>query len=179
MNFCRWFHTDFLASRGATSSMQSMMWDFHSVLRPDTTGIMWTGEEGPASRTEWIYRESDSQMEDGFSLGENISLIRLAGSRVPGGIDKLNRFLPHITGGFDAANAWSLGGHFQMWQALVAQAIVQKAGGNGADNAEEWIAQIRRLKRAYKQWAEEWMTPRSADQNSGLIYDAIAGYFQE
>lgn len=145
----------------------------------NTTGIMWTGMKDLRPAPKGYIRSLIHKWQTDSLWEMNTRLIRLSGSKVPGGIDKLNSSLPHMTSGFDVAYEWSLGGHFQMWQALIAQAIVQKAEGKGGENAEEWIAQIRRLKRAYRKWAEEWMTPRSAEQNSGLIYDAIAGYFQE
>jgi len=145
----------------------------------NTTGIMWTGMKDLRPAPKGYVRNLILTWKTDSLWETNTRLITLASGKVPGGIEKLNRLLPHMNGGFDAANAWSLGGHFQMWQALIAEAIVQKADGKGAENAQEWIAQIGRLKRAYRQWAEEWMTPRSAEQNSGLIYDAIAGYFQE
>jgi hypothetical protein len=84
-----------------------------------------------------------------------------------------------VNTGVNTVYEWSVGANFQLWQAVIARAIVQRAEGRGYGNEDEWTRQITRLKRAYTGWAEEWMTPRSALQNSGLIYDAILDFFRE
>jgi hypothetical protein len=145
----------------------------------NTTGIMWTGMKDMRPAPKGYIKSLIHKWKTDTLWEANIRLIARAGSKIPSGIDKLNSFLSHVNSGFDVAYEWSLGGHFQMWQALIAQAIVQKAEGKQLGNGEKWIGQIRRLKRSYRGWAEEWMTPRSALQNSGLIYDAIVAYFQE
>ncbi len=143
-----------------------------------TTGIMWTGMKDLRPAPEGYVKSLVHKWKTDTLWEAKIRLIALASSKIRSGIDKLNIFLPQLNSGFDTVYEWSLGGNFQLWQALIAQAIVEKAEGRQRGNAEKWIGQIGKLKRAYRGWAEEWMTPRSALQNSGLIYDAIVGYFQ-
>jgi hypothetical protein len=144
-----------------------------------TTGIMWTGMKDLRPAPEGYIKSLVHRWKTSSVWEANIGLIARASSRIRSGVDRLNRFLPKVYSGFNTVYAWSVGGNFQLWQALIAQAIVEKAKGEQPGNAEEWIEQIARLKKAYRGWAEEWMTPRSALQNSGLIYDAILGFFQE
>jgi hypothetical protein len=144
-----------------------------------TTGIMWTGMKDMRPAPEGYVRSLVQKWKTDSLWEANIGLITRANDRIRNGIDKLNRFLPQVSSGFSTVYAWSVGGNFQLWQAQIAQAIVQKAEGRQRGKADEWIAQIARLKSAYSGWAGEWMTPRSAVQNGGLIYDAIQEFFQE
>jgi hypothetical protein len=143
-----------------------------------TTGIMWTGMKDVRPAPKGYIRTLVDTWKTDSVWQTKKALITRGGVTVRRGIEALNRFLPHTASGLGTVYTWSVGGNFQLWQALIAQAIVEKAEGR-EPNAEEWIEHITRLRRAYRGWAEEWMTPRSARQHSGLIYDAVQSYFEE
>ena len=74
-------------------------------------------------------------------------------------------------------NAWSRAGYFQLWQLYLADELVRHAEGAPLQSNHEMAELAGSLRREYRAWAEEWMTPASADQNAGLIYDAIIDFF--
>ena len=145
----------------------------------NTTGIMWTGMKDmhPAPK-DYIRNLIDKWKSEGV-WETKTKMIWRADSTIRSGIQKLQKFLPQVTDGYDIIYQWSLAGNYQLWQAVIAQAIVRKAEGKSATENSELIKQIGRLKATYIQWSEEWLTPGSALQSSGLIYDAIENYFQE
>jgi hypothetical protein len=143
-----------------------------------TTGIMWTGMKDSRPAPEGYIRNLISTWKKDSLWEANVRVVEQAGDRICSGIDKVDRFLPQATRGFESIYAWSVAGNFQLWQSRIAQAIIEKADGENRNKADQWVEQIAELKRAYRGWAEEWMTPRSALHNSGLIYDAIQEYFR-
>jgi hypothetical protein len=144
-----------------------------------TTGIMWTGMKDSRPAPDGYIKSLIHKWRADSLWESNKGLIVGAARRIHSGIDKLNRFAPQVNTGVNTVYEWSVGANFQLWQAVIARAIVQRAEGRGYGNEDEWTRQITRLKRAYTGWAEEWMTPRSALQSSGLIYDAILDFFRE
>lgn len=145
-----------------------------------STGIMWTGmkDSRPAPPgyikdliAKWLSADNGKQWK------ENIRLIKAAPAKISKGIDDLNKFIPKAKKGLEALQAWEKAGYFQYWGSVIANYIVDNAEGNQAVDSNEVAALLKNVRSDYNQWANYWMTPNSAGQNTGLIYDAIINYF--
>ena len=145
----------------------------------NTTGIMWTGMKDSKPAPPRYIKDLIEKWKKNKSWDSKTQLIPDALTKVGEGLYKLNRFIVKANNGYEILDAWFKGGSFQFWQAVIANDIVQKAEGRSTNKMNEMIDQINRLKKDYIFWANEWMTPKSADQNGGLIYDAVLNYFQE
>ena len=83
-----------------------------------------------------------------------------------------------VTGFHPAMNTWKKVGYFQYWGSIIANEIVNNEEGKSVKNINEILSLLKNLRGDYKTWAEYWMTPTSAETNTGLIYDAIINYFE-
>ncbi|HNY92062.1 MAG TPA: family 20 glycosylhydrolase [bacterium] len=145
-----------------------------------TTGIMWTGMKdgrpAPPGHLRELVRAWRSA-GDGARWQQTKGDIAMAGENIQTGLDLLNRMILSTQGGSSIMNAWSRAGYFQLWQLYLADELVRHAEGAPLQSNHEMAELAGSLRREYRAWAEEWMTPASADQNAGLIYDAIIDFF--
>ncbi len=123
-------------------------------------------------KTEW------KKYKNGDKWKESLETVSEAPKKIRSGINLLNEFIPLAKKGRLVLNAWSLAGYFQYWQLVIAEEIVRRAEGVKTGNKQELLALLNSLRSEYKTWALTWMTPKSAEQNTGLIYDAIIEYIK-
>ncbi len=145
-----------------------------------STGIMWSGMKDSRPAPPGYIRDLIAKWKknnNGKQWNENIGLVKAATSKILKGIDELNEFIPEAKKGLEVLQAWERAGYFQYWGAVVANYIVDNEEGTLSLDPNEIIALLKNLRSDYKHWAEYWMTPNSAVQNTGLIYDAIINYF--
>jgi len=147
-----------------------------------STGIMWTGmKDSRPTPPDYInhliatWKKNDS----GEQWKENIRLIRSAPDKISAGMDMLNKFIPKATKGLDILQAWEKAGYFQYMSALFANYIVDSVEEKPMPDKSEIISLLEKVKSDYNHWANYWMTPNSAELNTGLIYDAIIDYFSK
>jgi hypothetical protein len=147
----------------------------------NTTGIMWTGMKDSKPAPENYIMQMIDRWKNPTSNRWNSSVVRIKNSidTINTGIMGLNEFIPKAKNGKEILNAWSLAGYFQYWQAIVAKEITNNEEGKPESSAEDMVNLIALLKTQYVGWAKSWMTPNSAEQNAGLIYDAIQNYFRK
>ena len=146
-----------------------------------TTGIQWTNLKDshpapPGFLKELIVKWKSSENETTWK--NNLNVIINVPVKIQDGINQLNKFIPLAKGEFETLSAWSKAAYFQYWSAFIANEIVNRADGKSERSPEEMVELLQSLRREYKSWAETWMTSASAEQNTGLIYDAIINYFQ-
>ncbi len=146
----------------------------------NTTGIMWTGMKdsrpAPPGYIDSLIG-AWRKLDDGARWDENVRTIDSAGKKIERGMEELDDFIPKVTKGFDALYSWRKAAYFQYWGWVIANDIVRNENGHLHSNPRKIIALLRRLKSDYIHWAKSWMTPASANQNAGLIYDALIDYF--
>ena len=145
----------------------------------NTTGIMWTGLKDSRSAPESYINDLITRWKERDQWNSTIIGIKIANDTISAGINNFNKKIPKVTQGMEILYHWSKAGHFQYWQSLLANEIVNTADGKPTIPADEIIILIQNLREEYKNWAELWMTPISAEQSSGLIYDAIQDYFKQ
>lgn len=147
-----------------------------------STGIQWTNLKDSRPAPPGFIKDLIEKWKssgNGETWLENKAIIEGAPEKINAGITRLNEFVPKSTKGFEILKAWSKAGYHQFWQSLVANEIVRYAEGNPEISSEEMVALLKSLRSDYKAWAESWMTPASAEVNTGLIFDAIICYFSE
>ena len=144
-----------------------------------TTGIMWTSMKDSRPAPNGYIKSLIDNWKNGFNWENKKFVISKANVTINQGIHQLNAFIPNATGNYAILNAWLRGGYFQFWQSIVANKIVRLEEKTGHINKNEILTKITELKKEYIVWATDWMTPISAEQNAGLIYDAIYNYFSE
>jgi hypothetical protein len=145
-----------------------------------STGIMWTGmKDGRPVPRGYIRNlvQSWRSAGDGARWRQAKSDIAAAGEEIQAGLALLNRIMREKPGGSAVVHAWSRAGYFQVWQLYLADELVRYAEGAPLQSNQEMAELAGSLRREYKAWAEEWMTPASAEQNAGLIYDGIIDFF--
>lgn len=146
-----------------------------------STGIMWTGMKdsrpAPPGYIKDLIKKWRSN-NGGNRWNENIELIKQSTQRISKGINELNKFIPKATKGLDDLEAWEKAGYFQYWGTIISNEIVKNVEGKPGLNKNEILNLLKNLRKDYKNWAEYWMTPVSAETNTGLIYDAIINYFE-
>jgi hypothetical protein len=69
-----------------------------------------------------------------------------------------------------------LAGYHQLWRARIASKIVSKAEGESGLANDQVKLLLDELRADYRCWAETWMTPAAAQQNTMLIFDALIEY---
>jgi len=147
-----------------------------------TTGIQWTNfkdsRPAPSGYIKGLI-EKWKASGDGTQWKANTKLIGQAPEEIREGITQLNAFIMGAKTGLNYLNSWSRAGYFQLWQALIADEIVKQADGSSERSKNETYKLLFTLRAEYKTWAESWMTPASAEINTGLIFDAIIDYFSE
>ena len=94
-------------------------------------------------------------------------------------LNQLNLLTPIASKELDILNAWQKAGYFQYWSSIIANEIVNNAESKPLKNKKEILQLLNNLRSDYKNWALTWMTPQSAEINTGLIYDAIINYFDK
>jgi hypothetical protein len=143
----------------------------------NTTGIMWTGlkDSKPAPQnyiTNLIVKWKERNQWEEIS-----NTISQSTQRITSGIDELNHLIPKSESGYEILNEWSKAGYFQYWQSFLANKIVSKEKCESKITNEELLNLSIKLKKEYTNWAMEWMTSKSAEENAGLIYDSLINYF--
>ena len=116
---------------------------------------------------------------DGTRWIENSGQVQSAPEKIQAGVSRLSKFILSAQSGTEILIAWTKAGYHQYWQSIVANEIVNHADGKPEKSSDEMVALLKRMRADYKFWAETWMTPESAEINSGLIFDAITDYFSE
>lgn len=147
-----------------------------------STGIMWTGmKDSRPTPPDYINHliATWKKNNSGEQWKENIRLIRSAPNKIAVGMDMLNKFFPKATKGLDILQAWEKAGYFQYMSALFANYIVDSVEEKPMPDKREIISLLEKVKSDYNHWANYWMTPNSAEINTGLIYDAIIDYFSK
>ncbi|PKL89486.1 MAG: hypothetical protein CVV23_05085 [Ignavibacteriae bacterium HGW-Ignavibacteriae-2] len=146
-----------------------------------STGIMWTGmkDSKPAPKN-YIKEMIDKWKKNNSGKQWDFVTKRVMNSTdtIVSGITTIHTLIPKTILGTKLLNNISRAGYFQYWQSIIANSIIHKTEGKNRIQDSEIIAIIRSLKREYTLWAEEWMTHKSAEINSSLIYDAIENYFK-
>jgi hypothetical protein len=144
-----------------------------------STGIMWTGmkDSKPVPKNYLTDLMNKWKSGNGTQWKENKKIIQEASGKINLGINLLNVFMLKATNGFEILNAWSIAGYHQYWRAVIANKIVLREQGKCSSINERIITLLGLLETDYLNWASSWMTPCSAKQNTGLIFDAFTDYF--
>ena len=146
-----------------------------------STGIGWTGMKDSRSAPpgyinslieKWKNKNGEKLWKD------NISLVQASTEKISEGINELNNFIPKAEKGLDVLEAWKKAAYFQYWGSIIAIEIVNNEESKPVKNKTEILSLLKNLRSDYKNWAKYWMTPTSAETNTGLIYDAIINYFE-
>ena len=153
--------------------------------RDKSTGIMASGKgkDGLPAPPDYIknlikkFKTEWKTWKNGDKWKECLTSLDEANVKVKVGINLLNEFILRSTRGRAVLNAWSKAGYFQLWQLIIANEIARHEEGISSGQDEELVTLLYKLRSEYKNWAQSWMTPASAEQNAGLIYDAIIYYF--
>lgn len=143
-----------------------------------STGIMWTGMKDSKPAPNGYIKNLISTWKKNNSWSSLVERIKKSTATVSSGTSNLQNIIPKVKSGLSILNNWFLAGYFQYWQSIIAEEIVKRTENNSFISDEELIQLINSLKRDYKNWAENWMTQKSAEQNAGLIYDSILEFFK-
>ncbi len=145
-----------------------------------STGIMWTGMKdsrpAPPNYISGLIKKWRSK-NDGKQWKDNVKLINSATEKIINGINELNKFVPKAKKGLSILQAWEKAGYFQYWGAVTANYILENVDGTLNVQPKEVVSLLNKVKSDYLHWANYWMTPNSAEENTGLIYNAIINYF--
>ncbi|MDP3147712.1 MAG: family 20 glycosylhydrolase [Ignavibacteria bacterium] len=145
----------------------------------NSTGIMWTGMKDSKPAPEKYTQELIGKLKSGNRWNAAVESIKKSTEIVSDGITELNKYIPSAKRGMGAIYSWQRAGYFQYWQSIIANEIVNTSKGKLGIPADKMIKLIELIKKEYKNWAENWMTPVSAEQNTSLIYDAVQNYFRQ
>jgi hypothetical protein len=151
-----------------------------TFVKEKSTGIGWTGMKDSRPAPAGYIKETIGKWKsaNNGNIWTNIKAeISVAPEKISKGISLLNDFIPEARSGMSILNNWSKAAYFQYWQSIIAQEIIHHEEGFPQISQVEILKILIRLKSEYTNWAETWMTPASAQQNAGLIYDAIIDYF--
>ncbi len=147
-----------------------------------TTGIQWTNLKDSRPAPEGFIRDLIEKWKTSNDEKEwlsNTKIIKGTSNKIRNGIFLLNKFIPKANKGFEVLNAWSKAEYFQYWSAQIANEIVDRTNGNSQSSPDEIVELIKEIRADYLHWSNTWMTPHSAEVNTGLIFDAIIEYFSE
>ncbi len=147
-----------------------------------STGIMWTGMKDSRPAPPGYIKDLIAGWKNnngGKQWQENVILIRNAPGIILKGINEFNKFIPQAKKGSDYLYAWERAGYFQYWGTVIAGNIVNSTPGILKLNSNEIIELLKNIKSDYNQWANYWLTSNSAEQNTGLIYNAIINFFSK
>ncbi|MBU0474378.1 MAG: family 20 glycosylhydrolase [Bacteroidetes bacterium] len=144
-----------------------------------STGIMWTGMKDSKPAPENYIQELINKMKSGNRWNGTVDEIKNSTGIISAGITDLNKFIPTTKKGIEVFYSWKRAGYFQYWQSIIANEIVNISERKPGINTSEMVKLIENIKEEYKNWAENWMTPTSAEQNAGLIYDAVQNLFKQ
>ncbi len=143
-----------------------------------TTGIMWTGlKDSRPAPNDYIETLIDKWTERN-RWSEYSGQVKRASNIIIDGTNKLEKTILKASKGFEILNNYSTASHFQYWQSIIANELVNRSENKNVIGNEEMVELVARLKNEYIKWANNWMTEISAEQNAGLIYDAIQNYFR-
>ncbi len=146
-----------------------------------STGIMWTGmkdsRQAPPGYIKSLI-EKWRKTNNGKQWNANVTRIKKSNQKISKGISELNKFIPGAGKGLDVLEAWEKAGYFQYWGSIVAGEIVNNVEGKPGKDKNEILSLLKNLRTDYLNWAKYWMKPASAENNTGLIYDAIINYFE-
>jgi hypothetical protein len=144
-----------------------------------STGIMWTGmkDSKPVPKNYIPNLIKKWKSENSNQWKENEKIIQGAPGKINQGILLLNSFILKANNGFEILHAWSKSGDHQYWRAVIANNIVSMEKGEYANTNKQLTNLLVKLEADYLNWAKLWMTPYSAKQNTGLIFDAFTDYF--
>ena len=148
----------------------------------NSTGVMWTGmKDSRPAPPGYIKNLIDKwkNQNNGEQWNENASIIKQSTQKIVKGLNQINEFIPKATKGLDILNAWQKAAYFQYWSSIIANEIVNNIQNKPLKTQKETLQLLNNLKSDYKTWALTWMTPESAETNTGLIYDAIINYFKK
>ena len=146
-----------------------------------STGIMWTGMKDSRPAPSGYIKNMISKWKTkngGKVWNQNITNIEKATKKISHGINELNSFIPKARKGFDVLQAWKKAAYFQYWGSIIARNIINNEQKQNEIHDGEILNLLKNLRADYKCWAENWMSPTSAEINAGLIYDAIINYFK-
>lgn len=143
----------------------------------NTTGIMWTGLKDSKSPPKNYIKDLITKWKNRNQWDALKKQIYGSTPKIAEGINELNQLIPKANSGFEILDNWSKAGYFQYWQSILASKIVRNAEGTQIENSKEILELTMRLKHEYIEWANDWMTQKSAQINAGLIYDSIIDYF--
>jgi hypothetical protein len=153
-----------------------------TFAKEKTTGIGWTGMKDSEPAPPGYIKELIEKWKTsagGKAWTNTETEINSLPEKITNGLDILNRYIPETKRGMSILNAWYRAAYFQYWQSIIANEIVHHADGTPQIRTNEILEITGKLKAEYTEWAETWMTTASANQNAGLIYDAILTYFKD
>lgn len=143
----------------------------------NTTGIMWTGLKDSKPAPQNYISELIGKWNQRGQWEEMANTVSRSTKNIAIGITELNQLIPRIKRGYEILNEWSKAGYYQYWQSILANQIADNEKGATKINREELVNLSIKLKKEYTEWAKQWMTNGSAEENAGLIYDSLINYF--
>ncbi len=114
-----------------------------------------------------------------ITIDEHKANLKETGVQISEGLKRLEEFALKVTSGFEIIDSWRIGAAFQLKRLRSSQELMNSITDGITVSLEDFIESLKKTKEQYRNFAETWMTPQSAERNSKLIYDAIEDYFSE
>lgn len=144
-----------------------------------STGIQWTGFKDSRPAPENYISDLIKDWQQRGEWSENVDRIKIAPKRIANGVRELHEIAIKASQGKEILHTWSRVGHHQFWRAIIANQILEQVDGKTQLQRQEILHLLYELRADYLQWSQTWMTPKSAEENTGLIFDAIISYFEK
>ncbi|MCK9279390.1 MAG: family 20 glycosylhydrolase [Melioribacteraceae bacterium] len=144
----------------------------------NTTGIMWTGLKDSKPAPANYIKDLIAKWKTKNQWDAMKQMISKSSKEIGAGMSEFIQIIPKSNSGFEILENWSKAAYFQYWQSILASKIADNADGSKLVDSKEILELTIRLKKEYTDWANDWMTEKSADINAGLIYDSIINYFE-
>lgn len=146
-----------------------------SFTQAHSTGVQWDGMKGslPAPSNYISEYLIDLNKNNPEALKSTAVTINSALVDIPQGIKLLSEFFQEAEKGFEIIEYWLTAAKFLLDRVLIAQKII-----NNVKSPE--IVQLLEIQKAeYTAFLKRRETPKSAEKNSGLVFDSIINCFQQ
>ena len=139
-----------------------------------STGVQWDGMKGSLPPPPNFISEHLIELnKNPETLKASASTINTALVNIPQGIKLLSEFFQEAEKGFEIIEYWLTAAKFLLDRALIAQKIINKV------KTQEIVQLLEIQKTEYTAFLKRRETPKSAEKNSGLVFDSIINFFQK
>lgn len=141
-------------------------------------GIQWTDLKDSLPAPENFISGLLEKMRSGdYHWDNREKMLSEAAVNIPRGIELLNQFALRAVSGRDVIWNWSVIAQGQFWHLKLSEAVVAKAE-SGKPASEDILNMLEELRAMFSGIAKFSQTPKSAELNTGLVFDAITEYLR-